>query len=120
MIKPILLLLCLFVSIISVADQDHSGHNDNLLLLLKDKISLQKLITQYPALPAQQQAQNLAQQRLLFRHALSLLKDYVAIPESQYPNMAMYHDSLKSRAALMNDFVELMTDSQCKQDPSCG
>ena len=119
MIKPILLLLWLFVATVSVADQDHIGHSDILLLLLKDKIALQKLIKQYPDLSGQAQAQNQKEQRVLFKHAFTLLQDYVATPESQYPNMSMYHDSLKSRAALMNDFLGLMIDSQCKQDPSC-
>ncbi|MFY0640953.1 MAG: hypothetical protein JXR16_07905 [Bermanella sp.] len=102
-----------------MADQDHTGHSDSLLLLLKDKIALQKLIKQYPDLSAQAQAQNQKKQRVLFKHAFALLQDYVATPESQYPNMAMYHDSLKSRAVLMNDFVTLMIDSQCQQGPSC-
>ena len=119
MTKPILLLLCLLCATVSVADQDHNGHSDSLLLLLKDKIALQKLIKQYPSLSGHEQAQNQAKQRVLFKHAFALLESYVATPESQYPNMSMYHDSLKSRAALMNDFVALMIDAQCKQDPSC-
>jgi hypothetical protein len=102
-----------------MANNDHIGHSDELLLLLKDKIALQKLLTQYPDQAPNQQSNNQAQQRALFKRALPRLIRYVAIPESQYPNMTMYHESLKSRASLMQAFAELMHLSQCLQEQTC-
>lgn len=119
MIKLCFLLLGLNIALIAQADNNHSGHNDDLLLLLKDKILLQKLIKQYPSISAQEQAKNRTKQRTLFKRSLSRLQRYVATPENQYPNMAMYHDSLRSRAALMQDFSNLMLDAQCAQDNTC-
>lgn len=119
MIKLCFLLLGLNMALIVQADNNHNEHNDDLLLLLKDKILLQKLIKQYPSLSAQKQADNRTKQSTLFKRSLSRLQRYVATPESQYPNMAMYHDSLKSRAALMQDFSNLMLNAQCTQDNTC-
>ena len=103
----------------SWADERHTGHSDDLLLLLKDKIQLQKLIKQYPDASPEQQTQIRATQHALLKRALPRLRRYVAIPESQYPNMAMYHESLKSRAALMQNFADLMVQSHCSQNQTC-
>jgi hypothetical protein len=119
MIKVFLLLLGLNIALVAHADNDHSGHSDDLLLLLKDKIELQTLVKNYPSLSEQEQALNSARQRILFKRSLSRLKHYVATPESQYPNMSMYHESLKSRAVLMQGFSALMLDAQCLQDNTC-
>jgi len=113
------LALGLLFAITSWADERHNGHSDDLLLLLKDKIKLQKLIKQYPDAASEQKKQIRVTQRALFKRALPRLKRYVAVPESQYPNMAMYHESLQSRAALMQDFADLMAQSQCLQDQTC-
>ncbi len=123
MIKRILVTLSLTLGLIlamtSLAEERHTGHSDDLLLLLKDKIALQKLLKTYPNESLEQQARSRSKQRVLFQRALPRLTRYVAIPENQYPNMAMYHESLKSRAALMQNFADLMHQSQCLQDQTC-
>lgn len=111
----------LFSTVVLSAEHhdEHIGHSDDLLLILKDKISVQKLIAQYPQLSKSQQIDNLQQQQKLLYRALNLLTLYVAVPEGQYPNLDMYHQSLKSRASLMLEFAHLMKVSQCLSDPDC-
>ena len=119
LIKVLLITATLGFASISLAEDDHSGHSDDLLLILKDKIALQKHLKQYPDLQPNQQAQSLVEQQRLLKQALLRLRHYVATPESRYPNMAMYHESLKSRAALIEDFAQLLLKSQCVHQSSC-
>jgi len=106
-------LIGLFMCCFNVfADDDHSGHSDDLLLILKDKIALQKMIDGHKQLNREQQAKNLEQQKRLFSRLMPRLQSYVAIPENHYPNLEMYHESLKSRGALLADITRLVSRYQ--------
>ena len=111
-------LLSILLTQVSFADE-HIGHSDDLLLLLKDKIALQKHLNQPPAPNSEQARHHQLQQHRLLLRALTRLQHYVAISENQYPNMDIYHQSLKSRAALMQDFANLMLQIQCLQEQAC-
>lgn len=103
------LLITLIIACSSVfADDDHSGHSDDLLLILKDKIALQKLIKGFDHLPSAEQVANLQQQSKLFQRMMHRLSNYMAIAENHYPNLQMYHESLKSRAALLSEITQLI------------
>lgn len=113
------LLITLIMACLSVfADDDHSGHSDDLLLILKDKIVLQKLIKGFEQLPPAEQVANLQQQGKLFKRMMHRLNAYVAIPENHYPNLQMYHESLKSRAALVSEITQLVSQYQALQTRS--
>jgi hypothetical protein len=89
--------------------QSHQGHSDDLLLLLRHKIALQKL---------QQQAvsntlDNTAQlQSKHLRKVMPILKRYMATPKSYYLNSDMYHESLENRAAMLADFSDILIQYQ--------
>ncbi len=89
--------------------QAHSSHSDNLLLLLRHKIALQKL----QKISASGAIQNtLSQQNKHLRKVMPTLKRYMAIPKSYYLNSEMYHDSLENRAAMLADFTDILIHYQ--------
>lgn len=92
--------------------QSHSGnqsHSDDLLLLLRHKIALQKLLDNL----ATDTSQNtLAQQRKHLHKAMPILKRYMATPKSYYLTSDMYHDSLENRAAMLADFTDILIQYQ--------
>lgn len=92
----------------SLADENHKGHSDDLLLLLQYKISVTKLQQQFDSLKPPQQTQNLNAQMAALSQAMPLLSQYVAIPEGHYPNVQMYHQSLQTRSAMLQDYNQLM------------
>ena len=109
MIKFITLSICLnLLASLSVASDDHSGHSDDLLFLLQHKIAISKLQKKHLALPPSEQNSNRQQQTRHFNKALPKLTRYMAVPESRYPNLDMYAQSLKSRSALLNDYAQLL------------
>ena len=91
----------------------HINHSDVLLVILQHKIQIQKLQTQYSeSLDPHEKDQTLLQQSYKFKKATELLKIYLAIPESRYPNMEMYHQSLISRGGLMQEIAVLLSKYQ--------
>ncbi len=109
MIKFFVMCLCLgLLANISVASDDHSGHSDNLLLLLQHKIAITKLQKALTKLTAIDKVENRTRQARHFKAALPKLKHFMAVPESRYPNMDMYAQSLQSRAALLDDYAQLL------------
>lgn len=109
------LLLCLTFAVTapihqSWADEDHSGHSDDLLLLIQYKLSLKKLQAQ----AAKEQnvtilVDNFKQQEKTLSKAMHKLQHYVAISSGHYPNDALYQQSLENRAAMLKDFALLMS-----------
>lgn len=99
---------------------DHRGHSDALLVILQHKIRVQTLQkTFYNLIPGSlEQTKNLADQATSIAHGLEVLQSYVAIPESRYPNLEMFHQSLISRAGLMKEYSELMIVFQNMLDSS--
>lgn len=87
---------------------DHSGHSDALLEILHAKIKVTKLQNNFAQLNSDKQFQNLKQQASHLSKATRLLQVYTAIPEGRYPNIAMYHDSLISRAGLIKEFAHIL------------
>jgi hypothetical protein len=88
------------------------GHSDALLFLLQHKIAIIKLQDKWADLPSSQQKENLNKQGLRLKRAMPILQSYLATPESRYPNMEIYHQSLQSRGALLNDFSQLLVRFQ--------
>lgn len=108
--------VALLVAVCSVgqAAQDdhhgaHQGHSDDLLILLRHKIALQKLQDQQIAEPSKS---TLAKQGKHFRQVMPLLQRYMATPKSYYLTIRMYHDSLENRAAMLTDFSMLLIQYQ--------
>ncbi len=91
-----------------VASEDHSHHSDDLLFLLQHKIAIGKLQKKFPTLGKQEAVNNRQKQQKHFKKALPKLKRFMAVPESRYPNLDMYAQSLQSRGALLEDFAELL------------
>ena len=90
---------------------DHSSHSDVLLILLQHKIKIQKLQTQFTAIHESEKRNiqlNLKKQASMLHKASMLLEKYLAIPETRYPNMDMYHQSLISRGGLLKEFAGLL------------
>jgi len=107
--KFVILSICLsLLTSPSLASDDHSGHSDDLLFLLQHKIAISKLQKKRPELPPSEQVTNRQQQTRHFNKALPKLTRYMAVPESRYPNLDMYAQSLKSRSALLNDYAQLL------------
>ena len=105
------------MSYASEEHSDHSSHSDVLLILLQHKIKVQKLQTQFTAIkdsgldqPTAQK--NLQSQANTLHRASKLLEKYLAIPETRYPNMDMYHQSLISRGGLLTEFAGLLKTFQ--------
>ena len=89
----------------------NSTHSDALLFLLGEKLALKKLQVELNQdTSAEQKTANLEKQKQHLNSALPVLNDYLSRPESFYPNMQMYHDSLKSRGAILSDFSSLIHD----------
>lgn len=118
----VLFLLCC-CSFFVFADQDHSNrehsshsnHSDDLLILLKHKIALQKLQQQQQANP---KLLRLDQQARHFEKAMPILKKYSSIPKSYYLTSEMYHESLENRAAMLADFSQLLVHYQQQLEKS--
>lgn len=92
---------------------NHKGHSDALLVLLKEKIDITKLQSRFEALlDTTEKKRNLDKQSMKLIKAMHVIQPYIAIPESRYPNMEMYHQSLISRGELMKEFAELMLEHQ--------
>ncbi len=109
MIKFFAMCLCLaFLANMSVASDDHSGHSDDLLFLLQHKIAITKLQKTLPKLTSIEKMENRTRQARHFKTALPKLKRFMAVPESRYPNIDMYAQSLQSRAALLDDYAQLL------------
>ncbi|MEH6447146.1 MAG: hypothetical protein V7765_00650 [Oleispira sp.] len=87
----------------------HQGHSDDLLILLRHKIALQKLQEQQLSDSSES---TLAKQGRHFRQVMPLLRRYMAIPKSYYLTTEMYHDSLDNRAAMLGDFSMLLIQYQ--------
>jgi len=87
---------------------NHTGHSDDLLTLLQYKIAIGKLQKGFTELTPQEKTNNLTSQHAKLNKALPVLRNYIAIPESRYPNLDMYQQSLQSRAALLNEYAELL------------
>ncbi len=109
MIKVFAMCLCLgLLANASFASDDHSGHSDDLLLLLQHKIAITKLQKALPRLASIEQLENRTRQARHFKTALPKLKRFMAVPESRYPNIDMYAQSLQSRSALLSDYAQLL------------
>ena len=90
-------------------EHNHSAtHSDALLFLLTHKIALKKLQSQFEDAGSDGKINNLNKQKKHLEKALPVLNGYMARPESRYPNMQMYHESLISRGAILADFSELL------------
>lgn len=110
-----LLMLCVFCVLMlsplnqAVAEENHGshkGHSDVLMVLLGQKIALQKLQGQLPS------PSSLSQQGELIKKAMPVLKSYMHTPKTYYLTTEMYHDSLENRAALLADFSTLLLEYQ--------
>lgn len=120
-LNPIFLFtVCLLLSTVwhasygSEEHTDHSSHSDVLLILLQHKIKIQKLQTQFTAIHESETEKrniqlNLKKQANMLHKASMLLEKYLAIPETRYPNMDMYHQSLISRGGLLKEFAGLLS-----------
>ncbi len=95
----------------TIASEKHNHsatHSDALLFLLTHKIALKKLQSQFEEASTDERVANLNGQKKHLEKALPVLNGYMARPESRYPNMQMYHESLKSRGAILADFSVLI------------
>jgi len=119
-VVSLILICCASMSTADESDHHHDGtHSDDLLYLLQYKIAISKLQQAFSGQSPEEQASNLAQQQTRFNKAMPLLKRYLEEPESRYPNMSIYHQSLQSRGALLADYVELLAHhSEQLQAPS--
>ncbi len=100
--------MLLLATSMAVASEDHSHHSDDLLFLLQHKIAIGKLQAKLPNLENKEKTHNRQKQQKHFKKALPKLKRFMAVPESRYPNLDMYAQSLQSRGALLKDFTELL------------
>ncbi len=110
----LIIIACLFVQP-SLASNDHSNHkshSDVLLLILKEKITIQKLQDIFFTSNTEQRTINLIKQSQTISHSMGLIQEYLAIPESRYPNTYMYHQSLISRGSLLQEFAQLLVTYQ--------
>jgi hypothetical protein len=93
----------------SSSHSNHKGHSDVLLEILQLKIKIERLQNQQAlSNNLDDLSTNMRNQAITLNHATNLLQQYVAIPESRYPNLEMYHQSLTSRAGIMQEFSLLM------------
>ncbi len=110
-ISLILALTALSFCLPATASEKHNHsatHSDALLFLLTHKIALKKLQTQFEDASSDEKVDNLNNQKQHLEKALPVLNGYMARPETRYPNMQMYHESLKSRGAILADFSDLI------------
>jgi len=100
--------LCLPYGQTAQAADDHSGHSDDLLLLIQTKLQLRTLQQAYSdtANDGRQRQENLKKQLSLLRNGMKRLQHYVAISSGHYANDALYQQSLENRAALLHEFAE--------------
>jgi len=98
--------LCLIPTV--YADEDHAGHSDHLLMLLQQKILLEKRQQSFAQLTEDQQHSNLQGQGRLLKKTMPVLKQYMATPKSYYLTTEMYHESLENRAAMLADFSQIL------------
>lgn len=108
-------MMLLWSPLIFADDGDHKhhvGHSDALLFLLQHKIAVTNLQQQLEGLSAQDKKENLIKQGRRLRKAMPILQQYMATPESRYPNMEIYHQSLQSRSALLADYTQLLVRFQ--------
>jgi len=105
-----LLLFSFCQSLYAAKEHKHSAtHSDALLFLLGEKIAIKKLQARLDQdITNKQQEDNLNEQKRRLGNALPVLDEYMSRPESRYPNMQMYHESLKSRGAILSDFSDLI------------
>lgn len=90
-------------------EHEHSGHSDQLLVLLNYKIALQKLQDNFPA-DIDLQSNNLAKQKRYLDKALPILEAYLEVPAERYPNTSLYEQSLKNRSAMLQDYAHTVSD----------
>ena len=114
-------------------EHQHTGHSDQLLVLLNHKLALEKLQRAFRALNhsnttnttntspttssnntddtvnTEQQHRNLRRQKHHLDSALPVLNAYIDIPASHYPNTSLYQQSLNNRAALLTDYGSLVS-----------
>lgn len=103
-------ILLLFSAVSASNDEhNHTGHSDDLLTLLQYKITIAKLQNGFEGLTAQEKIKSLKLQHKKINQALPVLQNYMAVPEGRYPNMDMYQQSLQSRAALLNEYAQLLS-----------
>ena len=67
-----------------------------------------RLQSEFFDLTVPQKAQSLKQQSVLISKTIPYIQGYLSIPEARYPNIGMYHQSLISRAGLLQEFSELI------------
>lgn len=95
--------------------QSHQRHSDDLLLLLRHKIALQKLQKlqklQHKAVSNTLNSTIQVQSKHL-RKVMPILKRYMATPKSYYLTSDMYHESLENRAAMLADFSDILIQYQ--------
>ena len=105
-----LLLFSFCHSLYAAKEHNHSAsHSDDLLFLLGEKLAIKKLQAQFnQELSIEQKTDNLKEQKQRLNDALPVLNEYMSRAESRYPNMQMYHDSLKSRGVILSDFSRLI------------
>lgn len=112
------LLLMILVTVVSMpcwAEDDHdrhTGHSDDLLYLLQHKIAVSKLQDKFEMQSLEEQVDNLKQQGQRLKRAMPIMRSYLATPESRYPNMEIYHQSLQSRGSLLQDYTHLLVRFQ--------
>jgi hypothetical protein len=112
--NALIIIVCLFVqpSLASNDHTNHKGHSDVLLLILKEKIAIQKLQDIFLTSSTEQKTLNLIKQSQTIGHSMELMQEYLAIPESRYPNTDMYHQSLISRGSLLQELAQLLVTYQ--------
>jgi hypothetical protein len=119
MLKPYLLCLFLIMPAVYVneghadnghADEqhDHVGHSDHLLMLLQQKILLEKRQQDFAQLTEDQRHSNLQGQGRILKKTMPVLQQYMATPKSYYLTTEMYHESLENRAAMLADFSKII------------
>lgn len=105
------LLLAVFCQpLLAAKDHSHNAsHSDALLFLLGEKIAIKKLQSELASTQSEQErSNNLNIQKRRLGKAMPILDEYLSRPESRYPNMQMYHESLKSRGAILKDYSSLI------------
>ena len=108
-----ILVLLTSLSIASHEETDRhtqqSHHSDTLLLLLQQKLNIQLMQKEFASLNKQGKWKNLGAQGKSFTKAMTLLGEYVQVPESHYRSASEYQGSLKDRAEVMTEITQLMS-----------
>lgn len=93
-------------------EHNHAGHSDRLLMLLQQKILIQKKQQAFDGINAElssvQRADNLKWQGRTLKKTMPVLQEYMATPKSYYLTTEMYHESLENRAAMLADFSQIL------------